>query len=97
MCNIIAEHYSNIGQHHGFVVMMSEIDTETRNPFTARCVDSERNCEQMDERIYTCLSKHATYRSIGVARILSGVHFFPQKIDDLFSLCPQKTLQNYTK
>jgi len=53
MCNIIAEHHRNIAQRHGFVVMMGEIDTETRNPYTPRFVDSERNCEQMDERIYT--------------------------------------------
>ena len=32
-------------------------------------------------------------RHIGVARIFSGVHFFPRKVDDLFSRRPQNRLK----
>jgi len=35
-----------------------------------------------------------SFLDIGVARILSGVHFFLKKVD-IFSRRPQKTVQNY--
>ena len=42
----------------------------------------------------TAHKKTATVTHIGVARILSGVHFFPKKVDDLFLVIALKDRVN---
>ena len=39
----------------------------------------------------------STRRTIGAARILSGVYFFPKKVDDLFLVVALKTWAKTTK